>query len=82
MSRFDQEWALVPTGARWTAALVALAFAALMGAIFLLPAFTAQGPKALRCSSPIFLLTLVGASRSRSTCCCWGTSAATRGGAG
>ena len=38
MSRFDQEWALVPTGARWTAALVALAFAALMAGIFLLPA--------------------------------------------
>ena len=37
MSRFDQEWALVPTGARWTAVLVTLVFTALMGAIFLLP---------------------------------------------
>ena len=30
MSRFDREWALVPTGARWTAVLVALAVATLM----------------------------------------------------
>ena len=60
MSRFDQEWAIVPTGARWTAALVALAFTALMVAIFLLPAFAAQDGKAFLVLSPIFL-TLVGA---------------------
>ena len=61
MSRFDQEWALVPTGARWTAALVALAFTALMAGIFLLPAFAAHDSKAVLVLSPIFLLTLVGA---------------------
>jgi len=61
MSRFDQEWALVPTGARWTAVLVALAFTALMAAIFLLPAFAAHDGKALLVLLPMFLLTLVGA---------------------
>ena len=61
MSRFDQEWALVPTGARWTAALVALAFAALMAGIFLLPALAEQNMKALLILSPFFLLTLLGA---------------------
>ena len=61
MSRLDREWAIVPTGARWTAALVGLAFVALMGAVFLLPAFAAHDSKALLVLSPIFLLTLVGA---------------------
>ena len=61
MSRFDQEWALVPTGARWTAVLVALAFTALMAAIFLLPALAAHDSKALLVLAPMFLLTLVGA---------------------
>ena len=41
MSRFDQEWALVPDGARWTAALVCLAVTALMGRH--LPAARAPG---------------------------------------
>jgi len=61
MSRFDQEWALVPTGARWTAVLVALAFSALMAGIFLLPALAEQNMKAFLILSPFFLLTLVGA---------------------
>jgi hypothetical protein len=61
MSRFDQEWALVPAGARWTAVLAGLAFTALMAAIFLLPAFAAQDSKALLVLSPIFVLSLVGA---------------------
>jgi len=61
MSRFDEEWTLVPTGARWTAVLVALAFTALMAAIFLLPAFATQDSRAMLVLSPIFLLTLVGA---------------------
>jgi hypothetical protein len=45
MSRFDQEWAIVPTGARWTAVLVALAFVGLWR-MFLLPALrrTTRGP--------------------------------------
>jgi hypothetical protein len=61
MSRFDQEWVLVPSGARWTAALVALAFVALMAAIFLAPPLAGGDPKALLVLSPIFLLTLLGA---------------------
>jgi hypothetical protein len=61
MSRFDQEWAVVPTGARWTAVLVSLAFAALMAGIFLLPALAERDPKALLALSPFFLLTLLGA---------------------
>ena len=61
MSRFDQEWALVPTGARWTAALVALAFTALMAGVFLLPALAEQDVKAVLVLAPFFLLTLLGA---------------------
>lgn len=61
MSRFDREWALVPTAARWTAVLLSLAFGALMAAIFLLPAFVERDPKALVVLAPFFLLTLVGA---------------------
>lgn len=60
MSRFDQEWALVPAGARWTAALIWLAFTALMAGIFLLPALAERDVKALLILSPFFLLTLVG----------------------
>lgn len=61
MRRFDQEWALVPTGARWTAALVALAFTALMAGIFLLPALAERDMRAFLILSPFFLLTLLGA---------------------
>lgn len=60
MSRFDEEWALVPTGARWTAVLVSLAFVALMAAVFLLPAVAAHDQRAVLALVPIFLLTLVG----------------------
>jgi hypothetical protein len=62
MSRFDREFALVPEGARWTAALVCLAVAALMGAIFILPGFAAKDGTALLVMSPFFLLSLVGAA--------------------
>jgi hypothetical protein len=61
MSRFDQEWSLVPQGARWTAVLVALAFAALMAGIFLLPALVERDGKAFLILAPFFLLTLLGA---------------------
>jgi len=61
MSRFDQEWALVPAGARWTAALVTLAYVALMAGIFLLPPLAGHDTKALFVLSPFFLLTLIGA---------------------
>ena len=60
MSRFDQEFALVPEGARWTAALVVLAFAALMAGIFLVPVAVNE-PKALVFVLPLFLATLIGA---------------------
>ena len=60
MSRFDQEFALVPEGARWTAALVCLAVTALLGGIFILPGFAAKDGTALLVMSPFFLLSLVG----------------------
>jgi Double zinc ribbon len=61
MSRFDQEWAVVPKGARWTAVLAGLAFTALMAGVFLLPPLVEHDPKALIVLSPFFLLTLLGA---------------------
>jgi hypothetical protein len=61
MSRFDREFALVPTGARWTAALVVLAFAALMAGIFLVPVAVNE-PKALVFVLPVFLASLLGAA--------------------
>jgi hypothetical protein len=61
MNRFEQEWALVPAGARWTAVLVALAFAALMAGIFLLPLLVEREFKALLFVAPLFLAALIGA---------------------
>jgi len=61
MSRFEQEFALVPAGARWTAALVVLAFATLMAGLFLLPPLAEHDTKAFFVLSPFFLLTLIGA---------------------
>ncbi|HEY7921725.1 MAG TPA: zinc ribbon domain-containing protein [Vicinamibacteria bacterium] len=60
MSRFDQEWGLVPTAARWLAVLVSLAYAALMAAVFLLPAWAAGDRHAVLTLVPIFLLALLG----------------------
>lgn len=60
MSRFDREWALVPAGARWTAALVCLAVAALLGGIFLLPAILEREATAALVMLPVFLASLVG----------------------
>jgi hypothetical protein len=60
MSRFDQEWAVVPTAARWLAVLASLAYAALMGAVFLLPAWAAGDRHAVLTLVPIFLLALLG----------------------
>jgi len=62
MTRFEQEWALVPAGARVTAAAVALVMTVLMGGIFLLPPIVERDPKALFILSPYFLLTLIGAA--------------------
>ena len=83
MSRFEQEWALVPAAARWLAALASLAFAALMAAIFLLPGY-APGTESRSTGRPIFLVTAASRRhrRSRSTCCWSATSTATRGAAG
>ena len=61
MSRFDQEWALVPAGARWTAVLVVLAFTALMAGFFLMPVAVNE-PKALLFVLPVFFLSLIGAA--------------------
>ena len=60
MSRFDREWALVPQGARWTAVLLCLLMAALMGAIFLLPGFAERDAVGALAMAPLFALTLVG----------------------
>jgi hypothetical protein len=60
MSRFEQEWAIVPAAARWLAALAALGFVAMMAAVFLLPALAARDPRAAYALVPIFLLTLFG----------------------
>jgi hypothetical protein len=60
MTRFEREWALVPAGARWIAVLVALAFAALMAAVFLLPVIAEHEYKALLFVFPLFLMTLIG----------------------
>ena len=62
MTRFEEEWALVPAGARWTAVLVSLAVAFLMAGIFLLPPIAERDPTAILVSSPFFLLTLIGAA--------------------
>jgi uncharacterized membrane protein len=60
MTRFEQEWALVPEGARWTAALVCLAVAAFTGSVFLGPAIASKDPTAILVTSPLFLLSLLG----------------------
>jgi hypothetical protein len=61
MSRFDQEWALVPAGARWIAALAGLALAGLMAGIFILPLLLEREYKGLLFVAPFFLLSLIGA---------------------
>jgi hypothetical protein len=61
MSRFEQEWAVVPTAARWLAVLAALADTALMGLIFLLPASAHGDSRALLALVPMFFLSLFGA---------------------
>ena len=60
MTRFEQEFALVPEGARWTAALVCLAVAALMAGIFLVPGFAERDTTGVLVLTPVFLASLVG----------------------
>jgi putative effector of murein hydrolase LrgA (UPF0299 family) len=61
MSRFGREWAVVPDGARWIAALVGLAVVAMMTSVTLIPAFTRHG-KGLLVTLPLVLLSVVGAA--------------------
>ena len=60
MTRFEQEFALVPEGARWTAALVCLAVTALMAGIFLVPGFAEKDTTGVLVLTPVFLASLVG----------------------
>ena len=60
MSRFDREWALVPAGARWTAAVVCLAVTCLAATFFLLPGLAEKNSTALLVMLPVFLAALVG----------------------
>jgi hypothetical protein len=61
MTRFEEEWALVPSGARWTAVLVALAFVSLMASLFLLPVLMEGDRKGVIFVFPLFLLASIGA---------------------
>jgi hypothetical protein len=61
MTRFEEEWALVPAGARWVAALVFLAMASLMASLFLLPLIVEHEYRGLLFVFPVFLMTLIGA---------------------
>ncbi len=61
MTRFEQEWALVPAGARWVAVLVFLAMASLMASLFLLPLIVEHEYRAILFVFPVFLMTLIGA---------------------
>jgi hypothetical protein len=61
MTRFDEEWALVPAGVRWVAVLVFLAMAGLMASLFLLPLIAEHEYRGLLFVFPLFLMTLIGA---------------------
>jgi hypothetical protein len=61
MSRFEQEFAIVPTAARWIAVFVALALATLMAGIFLVPVSLTE-PRSLPFVLPVFLASLIGAA--------------------
>jgi len=61
MTRFEEEWALVPAGARWVAVLVALAMTGLMASLFLLPLIVEHEYRGLLFVFPVFLLSLIGA---------------------
>jgi hypothetical protein len=60
MTRFEEEWALVPTGARWTAVFLALVLTALMAGLFILPLLVEHEYKGLLFVFPLFLMTLMG----------------------
>ena len=56
MSRFDQEFSLVPSPARWIAAFVGLVVAASIGGIFFVPVIVERDAKAFLVLSPFFIL--------------------------
>jgi hypothetical protein len=60
MTRFEQEFALVPEGARWTAALVCLAVTALMAGLVLVPGLAERDGTAVLVLAPVFLASLIG----------------------
>ena len=60
MSRFEQEWAVVPTAARWIAALVTLLYLSLMVAMFV-PALRSPSPEFMLAGSLVLVGSLVGA---------------------
>jgi Double zinc ribbon len=59
MSRFENEWAVVPDGARWSAVLVCLVVTALMAGVFLVPGFTGRGVAPARLV-PLLFASLLG----------------------
>jgi hypothetical protein len=59
MSRFEQEWAVVPTAARWIAALVTLSSMSLITAVVVLPAI--RSPQALFATGFLLFMALFGA---------------------
>jgi double zinc ribbon protein len=61
MTRFEQEWALVPAGARWVAVFVFLMMAGFMASLFLLPLIVEHEYKGLLFVFPIFLMSTIGA---------------------
>jgi Double zinc ribbon len=61
MTRFEEEWALVPVPARWIAVLVFLAMAGLMASLFLLPLVVEHEYRGLLFVFPVYLMTLIGA---------------------
>ena len=61
MTRLEQEWGLVPTAARWSAALVFRAMAGVMASIFILPLVVEHEYQALLFVIPVFLASSIGA---------------------
>jgi hypothetical protein len=62
MSRFEREFAIVPEGARWTAALVCLATASLVSTVLLVPGFAGKSGTSLLAALPILVAALIGVS--------------------
>jgi hypothetical protein len=58
MSRFDQEWAIVPQAARWIAVFIGLVVTASIGWIWLVPVVVDRDFKSLLVLSPFLVLAL------------------------